>query len=370
MKAALIEELAGTWEVMAETEDGSNPARRATLREAADTLRMLVASQDTAPPAAVPAPDSDTVQVCKEDANNYCRILAALDMEEEGDPVAEVERLIAQAAAPAQAVDAPVLGDDLNWLLSDMDGQKWADEFCKRNPSMDHGLMLGWFCCAIMTGFDEANRRRDMEGAAGTAQAVDSIGVMQRALLVIEGRMCNDCSDEICCMPHSRASRDELRAALAAQPAAPAGEPVAWLESEESARKTPIKEIMRGMFHTAVWHFSERPQTSNPVWTLHAPVANTSQKVASSGGKVASEHATLGAAPLPQQVAQTEAKPFPTSRGTYGKMTPEQKQRLDADLDQLGQRIDEHRRSRDRRTHSEVVEFDRRRKDRRQRSED
>lgn len=76
------------------------------------------------------------------------------------------------------------------------------------------------------------------------------------------------------------------------------------------------------------------------------------------------------AAPLPQQVAQTEAKPFPTSRGTYGKMTPEQKQRLDADLDQLGQRIDEHRKSRDRRTHSEVVEFDRRRKDRRQRSED
>lgn len=42
----------------------------------------------------------DTVNVKKEDANNYCRILAALGMEEEGDPVAEVQKLLAAAAAP------------------------------------------------------------------------------------------------------------------------------------------------------------------------------------------------------------------------------------------------------------------------------
>jgi hypothetical protein len=46
MKAAIIEELAGTWEVMAATEDGSNPARRATLRECADALRMMLAIPD------------------------------------------------------------------------------------------------------------------------------------------------------------------------------------------------------------------------------------------------------------------------------------------------------------------------------------
>lgn len=37
--------------------------------------------------------DEPMVSVTQTDANNYCRILAALGMEEEGDPVAEVERL-------------------------------------------------------------------------------------------------------------------------------------------------------------------------------------------------------------------------------------------------------------------------------------
>src|SRR6185312_1909763 len=46
MKAAIIEELAGTWEIMAATEDGSTPTRRATLRECADTLRALLALPD------------------------------------------------------------------------------------------------------------------------------------------------------------------------------------------------------------------------------------------------------------------------------------------------------------------------------------
>lgn len=46
MKSAIIDELAGTWEVMAATEDASSPARRATLRECADTLRMLLAVPD------------------------------------------------------------------------------------------------------------------------------------------------------------------------------------------------------------------------------------------------------------------------------------------------------------------------------------
>lgn len=33
------------------------------------------------------------IEVNKEDGENYCRILAVLGMEEEGDPVAEVERM-------------------------------------------------------------------------------------------------------------------------------------------------------------------------------------------------------------------------------------------------------------------------------------
>ena len=37
------------------------------------------------------------IEVTKEDANKYCLVLRALGMEEEGDPVAEIERLKAQA---------------------------------------------------------------------------------------------------------------------------------------------------------------------------------------------------------------------------------------------------------------------------------
>ena len=33
------------------------------------------------------------VEVTQEDANNYCRVLTALGMEKEGDPVAGIERL-------------------------------------------------------------------------------------------------------------------------------------------------------------------------------------------------------------------------------------------------------------------------------------
>lgn len=41
------------------------------------------------------AAEPDMVSVKKEDANNYCRILAALGMQEEGDPIAEVQNMLA-----------------------------------------------------------------------------------------------------------------------------------------------------------------------------------------------------------------------------------------------------------------------------------
>lgn len=46
MKNAIIEEIISTWEVTAETEDGSNPSRRATYRQCADTLRMALTIPD------------------------------------------------------------------------------------------------------------------------------------------------------------------------------------------------------------------------------------------------------------------------------------------------------------------------------------
>lgn len=41
------------------------------------------------------ASKEEMTEVPTEDANNYCKILSVLGMEEEGDPVAEVARLVA-----------------------------------------------------------------------------------------------------------------------------------------------------------------------------------------------------------------------------------------------------------------------------------
>jgi hypothetical protein len=39
-----------------------------------------------------------------------------------------------------------------------MDGKKWTDEFLKLKPdATDFGVMIGWFCNAIMAGYDRAN---------------------------------------------------------------------------------------------------------------------------------------------------------------------------------------------------------------------
>ena len=83
---------------------------------------------------------------------------------------------------------------------------------------------------------------------------------------------------------------------------------------------------------------------------------------------VAGYKCMVEAAPLPQQVAQTEDQPtlpHHTSRDAYFKMTPERKAALDADMTQLERRIAEHRKSRDRRTHDEPVAEERRHGDRR-----
>lgn len=43
-------------------------------------------------------------------------------------------------------------GELLNRL--GIDAKKWAEEFVKRNPTVDVGSAIGWFACAIETGRD------------------------------------------------------------------------------------------------------------------------------------------------------------------------------------------------------------------------
>ena len=55
----------------------------------------------------------EMVKVTQEDANNYCRVLAALDMEEEGDPVAEIETLMALREKVYRVLDEHTLCGDV-----------------------------------------------------------------------------------------------------------------------------------------------------------------------------------------------------------------------------------------------------------------
>ena len=45
--------------------------------------------------------------------------------------------------------------DRPDWPLPSFDAQDWAKEFCRINPTMDEGTMVGWFANALMRGFDE-----------------------------------------------------------------------------------------------------------------------------------------------------------------------------------------------------------------------
>ena len=44
--------------------------------------------------------------------------------------------------------------------LMGTDGMKWAEEFCKRFPQCEVGDVLGWFCNAIMAGYDEGTKSK------------------------------------------------------------------------------------------------------------------------------------------------------------------------------------------------------------------
>jgi len=62
------------------------------------------------------------VEVTQEDANNYCRVLTALGMEEEGDPADEIERL---SAALRKANDQAEHFERL-WYLAKEDADRYA----------------------------------------------------------------------------------------------------------------------------------------------------------------------------------------------------------------------------------------------------
>ncbi|HEL4279761.1 TPA: hypothetical protein UN081_000701 [Stenotrophomonas maltophilia] len=110
-----------TWETWAR--EGWAEAERLHLENAALAARQPVGE----------------VSVKKADANNYCLILRALGMEEEGDPVAEVQALI-------EARDRQPVGEPVAWqsmATCPRDGTavllRWGE---------DH-VSPGWWCAAV-----------------------------------------------------------------------------------------------------------------------------------------------------------------------------------------------------------------------------
>jgi len=57
-----------------------------------------------------------------------------------------------------------VEADKLASLVGELDGRKWAEVFCFMNPAINKDMMVGWFCNAIMTGYDIAENKYRKEG--------------------------------------------------------------------------------------------------------------------------------------------------------------------------------------------------------------
>lgn len=119
---------------------------------------------------AVPA---DMVEVCAEDANNYCKILTLLGMEEEGDPVDGVRRLIAER-------------DDLNEAafkrveaLVDLDAIEVAAQACSAldldtaQDRRDGGVVE----CPCCHGEGDVNLESDFCNFDGLALGVQFYGI-------------------------------------------------------------------------------------------------------------------------------------------------------------------------------------------------
>lgn len=81
-----------------------------------------------------------------------------------------LESLLRQRDALRAEVEKLRGGPDDQWP-STMDGMEWATQFHARFPTVSVDDALGWFCNAIMAGYDEAQRRAEAEVAALKADA-------------------------------------------------------------------------------------------------------------------------------------------------------------------------------------------------------
>jgi hypothetical protein len=139
---ARIDEFVGEYEMCGEDEAGRDGCYAPTDGERAmisDAIHGLLAEDEVmqllrpaAQPSAHVQPDG-MVLVNKQDANAYCLILRALGMEDEGDAVAEVERLAAQAQPSGNAGEFALPAgysvkriEGHGWVIHDPRASKWV----------------------------------------------------------------------------------------------------------------------------------------------------------------------------------------------------------------------------------------------------
>ena len=69
-----------------------------------------------------------------------------------------VDPLVDAARRASKAKDASE-NHPLNMAPTSFDAMEWAKAFCKAYPDAEMAVMLAWFSCALMRGFDEGWRR-------------------------------------------------------------------------------------------------------------------------------------------------------------------------------------------------------------------
>jgi hypothetical protein len=138
--------------------------------------------------AARSQPAEGTILVAQEDGNNYCLILTALGMEEEGDPVAEVKRLIELSERPN--IDPTVTACGVFYLLISImgsDNGTWFDytseDRLKAVPAIIDMLNAGYF-----TGDPEALEGDFWQMAAGEeTEKAEYFGRSAVAFSIVDG---------------------------------------------------------------------------------------------------------------------------------------------------------------------------------------
>lgn len=107
------------------------------------------------------------VEVTKEDANNYCRVLTALGMEEEGDPVAEIERLQA-------LLNTPELHDFSRAVVLEAAHQRerWASDHDSGKQPEDWFWLLGYLGGKALSAAKAGNTDKALHHTISSAAAL------------------------------------------------------------------------------------------------------------------------------------------------------------------------------------------------------